>query len=171
MKEVRIFVRVLVLLVLLFLFLAFTGSYGLLQPLFILFTGWFSFLARVLPQVTMNWSGIGMAVVCSALVIGWMHWLCQWFYAHWVRHGSPDGDVRWRWTWTASLYGGVWLLFLAAIGVTGVVHQVGWLAATKEPLYVRSMQRWIRVGDLKATAMGGGLRTRPTMFRVRNTPR
>lgn len=136
MKTGGILVRVLVWSVVLFLFLAFTGGFGLFQPLWILFTGWISFLTRVVPQMTVNWSGIGMGVVCSALLIAGMHWLCQWLYAHWTRQGSDEADTRWRWTWTASLYGGLWLLFLAAMGVTGVVHQVGWLAASKEPLYI-----------------------------------
>lgn len=152
MRGARIFLRVFVLFVLLLLLLDFIGLGGLLQPIWILFAGWIAFLARVVPQITINWSGIGMVVVCSALVIGGMHWLGQWLYAHWVRQGSPDADVRWRWTWTASLYGGLWLLFLAAMGVTGVVHQVGWLAATKEPLYVERYRFSILYAHLQDAA-------------------
>jgi lipid-A-disaccharide synthase-like uncharacterized protein len=136
MKWGRLIFRVFLGLVLLFLLLLMFDARGFLLLAFTLLGGWMKFLLRVLPQVTISWSGIGMVVVCSALVLAAMHWLCQWLYAHWVRHDSATADVRWRWSWTASLYGGVWLLFLAAMGVTGVVHQAGWLAATKEPFYV-----------------------------------
>jgi lipid-A-disaccharide synthase-like uncharacterized protein len=140
MKSGGTLVRVLVWSSVLFFFLLVTGAFGLFHPIVILLFGWISFLARVVPQVTMNWSGIGMVVVCSGLIVAAMHWLCQWLYAHWVRQGSANAPARWRWTWTTSLYGGLWLLFLAAMGVTGVVHQVGWLAASKEPLYVMRNQ-------------------------------
>src|SRR6185295_7061928 len=123
-----------------------------------LLAGWLAFLARVLPQVTISWSGVGMVVVSSALFLVGLQSLCQWLYSHWVRQGSAGAEVSWRWSWTACLYGVVWLLFLAAMGVTGMVHQVGWLAATREPIYVERgtpSRIQLRIAAMESAMFGG----------------
>lgn len=113
---------------LLILFVLILPIFG--KPGFTLLFGWIGFLQRVVPSITVNWNGIGMVVLCSGLIIAATHWLCGWIYAH----NTPQQDSRWRWRWSLSLYAGLWLLFIAAMGVTGFVHQVGWLMSSKEPL-------------------------------------
>lgn len=98
----------------------------LLAPVFVLaFTlaaGWIGFLRRVLPELTWNPAAIGMFVLCSVVALAGIQ-----SFGRWLR-----GDAGWRWKWTLSLYAGLWLLFLTVMGATGVVHQVGWLVASKE---------------------------------------
>lgn len=94
--------------------------------------GWIGFLRRVGPEITLNWSGVGMGLLCSALIIAGIQWLGSGF----ARRPQLERLGRWRWGWSVALYAAVWLLFLAAMGVTGVAHQLGWLARSKEPLYV-----------------------------------
>ena len=98
--------------------------------------GWLEFLKRVGPQVTVNWSGLGMVVVCSTLIVAGLHHLCTWLYRHRLGH-EVTGNNSWRWQWSLSLYALLWLLFLAAIGVTGFVHQLSWLMTSKEPWAVK----------------------------------
>ena len=115
---------------LLILFLPYIVAGGLRLVGTVLF-GWLEFLKRVVPEVTVNWSGVGMVVLCSVLIVGGLHWLCRWFYQH--RSASRQGAGSWRLGWSLALYGFLWLLFLAAMGITGFTHQVGWLVTSKEP--------------------------------------
>jgi hypothetical protein len=101
--------------------------------------GWISFLCRVLPEVSLNWSGIGMVVVCSAVAIGGLHWLCSWLYSHRrASAGEPGATVvsRWSWRWTFALYTGFWILFCIVMGAAGLMREVSWLMASHEPLHV-----------------------------------
>jgi hypothetical protein len=97
--------------------------------------GWLEFLKRVAPQVSLSWSGIGMVVLCSVLIVAGLNSL-----GRWLTRSSPD-NPRWRWSWSVSIYTVLWLLFLAAMGVTGFVHQVAWLARSKEPWTIESTKR------------------------------
>jgi hypothetical protein len=90
-----------------------------------LLTGWVGFLARTLPKVTVNWSGIGMGVLCSAILVGALHTFCKWFAR--ARHGG-----EWKWASTLAIFGLTGALFVATMGITGVVHQIAWLAASDE---------------------------------------
>ena len=83
-----------------------------------------------------------MAIVCSILIVAGMHWLCAWIYKHTAEKEKAE---RWKWQWSLSFYGALWLLFLAAMGITGVVHQVGWLVTSKEPVLVVRRHPWVRI--------------------------
>lgn len=39
------------------------------ELLFCLPTGWFGFLRRTLPEVAVNWHGVGMVGLCSAIIV------------------------------------------------------------------------------------------------------
>lgn len=112
-------------------------GFGGLKVTGTLLFGWIGFLRRVLPAITTNWNGIGMVVVCSVLIVAGMQWLCGWVYTH----NMPAQKHRWRWQWSLSLYAALWLLFVAAMGITGFVHQLGWLISSKEPLIVERKYR------------------------------
>ncbi|MCB1235124.1 MAG: hypothetical protein KDM91_08645 [Verrucomicrobiae bacterium] len=96
------------------------GRYGFLSDFF---TGWYRFIARVLPGVTWNGFGIAHGVVALALAVGGFHYLATVF-------SRPKR--RWRWKWTAGFACAVGLLFGAAISLTGIVRAVGWLS--EEPM-------------------------------------
>ncbi|HYT61332.1 MAG TPA: hypothetical protein VEL06_14245 [Haliangiales bacterium] len=125
-----------VLLIFFVIFLPFLSPL-LTQLVFRLPFGWIAFLGRVLPKVTVNWSGIGMVVASSTLIVVGMQWFCSWVYEQ-VTRAKHQGEARhhWSWRWTFSLYVGLWLLFFAIMGAVGIAHQIGWLLVSKEPVYV-----------------------------------
>ena len=120
---------------------------------FSLIVGWLGFLARVIPAMQVNWSGIGMAVGCSVLIVVGLHSLAVWIFAHVTRTVKQASASSWRWSWSLSLYLGLWLVFMAIMGAVGVVHQVGWLVRSKEPLMVQTTWRGIERIDLPRFAM------------------
>ena len=71
--------------------------------------GWLGFLRRTLPEVTVNWSGIGMVVLCSALILACLHSLL-----------SALTKKRFRLRWSVGIFASVWLLFCLIIAVAGL---------------------------------------------------
>jgi len=135
----------------LFLLLFVLGLFGgmlvpLVEILFKVSFGWVNFLRRVLPEVTLNASAIVFALVCSALLLWGAQWFCGWLYAHHRIRQPADSSwpANWPWRWTVGAYCGLWLLFLAAMSITGVVHQVGWLVRSDKPIIEdrRPRERW-----------------------------
>jgi hypothetical protein len=112
-----------------FFLISITPLVYLLEPLvkagFFLVAGWIWFLARVVPEMQFNWAAIGMFLFCSTLVIGGL----QWFGRTLAEKGGWTWSRRWPW----GIYLGCWILFLAAMGFTGAVHQTGWLINSGEP--------------------------------------
>jgi len=94
-----------------------------------LVAGWATFLVRVGPGVTVSWGGVTIAVVClaglSILAHSFFGWLSR--AIRWPEEG------RWSPRWTASLVGGVVLMFVAGISAAGMGHQAGWLLTSGEP--------------------------------------
>ncbi len=125
-----------------------------LAPVFVLaFTlacGWFGFLRRVLPELSWNPAAIGMFALCSAVTLAGIQ-----SFGRWLR-----GGAGWRWRWTLGLYASLWLLFLTVMGASGVVHQAGWLIASKEPWFgMRNQVRFsgmIAKNDMKNLALLAG---------------
>lgn len=97
--------------------------------------GWFSFLKRMLPNVSISWSGTGMVLLCSALILVGLHSFSAWLFGHAATALNRERGVTWRWSWTVSLYLAVWFLFAAIMGAVGVAHQVGWLVRSSEPMF------------------------------------
>jgi len=103
------------------------------RVIFTLLFGWLTSLRRTVPQVTVNSSAIGFALLCSTLIVPLLHSFCAWLFAH-VRTASPL--QRWKLRWTLSLFAALWLLFGFVMGATGIIHQVGWMAGSDAPLLV-----------------------------------
>lgn len=124
--------------VLLFLaFNVFLVALGFPAPLvripYELVTGWWRFLGRNLSQLTVNWSLIGMALVCSAILVGLGHWLLAAIHRQLRR---PEAvPTSWRWRWTIIGYAGIWLLFAICVGATGLFQHTTWLLQEKKPWY------------------------------------
>ena len=111
------------------------------QLLYRLPWGWIGFLRRTLPEVTINWGGVGWVLLVSGIVLAGLHWLCGWLYAR-VRAGGGDTAParHWPWRWTLATYAGFWLLFSVVMSAAGLVRHVGWLLDFKAPLYVERAQ-------------------------------
>ncbi len=148
-------VRIAVWLLILFLAWMALNSWSLAAPriAFSLIVGWLGFLARVIPAMEVNWSGIGMALVCSVLIVAGLHSLAVWIFGHVTRTLKQTPASNWRWSWSVSLYLGLWLVFMAIMGAVGVAHQVGWLVRAKEPLMVQRKFRGAERIDLQQFAL------------------
>lgn len=112
--------------------------------------GWLGFLERVFPRITTNGDLIGMALVCLMGFLGGSHWFLRWIYRY--RRGMTGGENvgeskageaeavveagDWKLAWTAAINGLLWLSFFIGMSFIGVVHQVGWMAASDEPRVV-----------------------------------
>src|SRR3954469_10093687 len=92
--------------------------------------GWLQFLGRTLPSVTVNWSSVGMVVLCSALMLLVLQRFLSWLYLAFAR-GAERPSV-WRWRWTLALYAFFWILFVIVIGASGVMRHATWLVQFTE---------------------------------------
>lgn len=82
--------------------------------------GWLNFLRRTVPEVTVNWSGIGMVILCSALILLCLHSLL-----------SALTQKSFRVRWSASIFASLWLLFGLIIAVTGLSRTIQFLQNEK----------------------------------------
>ncbi len=97
-----------------------------------LLTGWWRFLHRNIPSVTVNWTLIITGVLCSLVILVMGHLLLRFLSRHFQSLHSER--VRpWPWRRTLSLYCVMWLLFTIAFGAAGVFRHSSWLAAYDGP--------------------------------------
>ena len=111
-----------------FFFITCSGQVWLFQVPYLLVTGWFGFLQRVLPEVTFNWSAIAeTAGVCALLSVG-THLFLRRMWHHLYPH-----DV-WPVRWSVSVVGLLVMLFCATMATVGVGHHLGWLRSGRTPM-------------------------------------
>jgi len=129
---VRIFVALLCAAVLLPSLATSKGSVAVVRALPL---GWLSFLKRTVPEVTINWSGIGMVVLCSVVILACLHSLL-----------SALTQKRFRFRWSVGIFASVWLLFCLIIAVAGLSRTTALLQSEK----------WFQVrltrGDLRSAS-------------------
>ncbi|MDF1754678.1 MAG: hypothetical protein P1U89_17975 [Verrucomicrobiales bacterium] len=119
-KIARVTLYTLGILFLLLFFITLSPALFLELP-FKLITGWFSFLLRVLPQITWNLSMISSSVAMLVVAALGFHFLARSFCPGWKK--------AWSLGWITL--GG--LLFYASISTTGIAHQIAWL--TQKPMF------------------------------------
>ena len=118
------------------------ASYATWEAAVAIVFGWASFIARVLPQVRVYWPTIIMGVTAFSLFTVGLHW----FLAQFRRAETPDGEAlprRWKFRWSAAIVAMVVVAFAAGISLVGIVHQVGWLANSQEPLVGETIDGWL----------------------------
>jgi prepilin-type processing-associated H-X9-DG protein len=95
--------------------------------------GWVAYCVRVLPKVTVAWEGVTTAVVCLALFAFGLHRTLKWLHGEVrkARNGAPGESRSWSIRWTLSIVGLALLMFVVGISATGIVHQAGWLMASR----------------------------------------
>jgi hypothetical protein len=119
-KTVVMFVSAILILILATIVLPSAAFLVLKELLF----GWWSFVDRNVPLITLNWDLLSMAAVCVIGVLALSHWLLRRF-------------AGWRFRSSMALNGLVWLSFFTATAVAGVIEQTRWLrAAEHEPVLV-----------------------------------
>ncbi|HEX8703649.1 MAG TPA: hypothetical protein VF815_32735 [Myxococcaceae bacterium] len=111
------------------------GSFGamwLAEVPIVLATGWISFLARVIPEVSVRPGPVVEAVlVLAALGVG-LHHFMRWL---WPQLRAQEQEPRpWPVRWSVSILSLLVLLFLATMATVGIGHHVGWLASGRAPL-------------------------------------
>jgi hypothetical protein len=114
-----------------------TNIFGMasLDALVALATGWYRFLERTLPRMTWNWDLLGMGLICTALILGGVHWFLSWLHrqrSSAFGNGGDSSSWAWRHTWCGATIVG--LAFFIGSAVVGTVHQIGWLASSPEPI-------------------------------------
>jgi Protein of unknown function (DUF1559) len=113
------------------------GAKWPLESLFYLAAGWALYLYRVVPEMSVSWSGIATAIVCLVLLAVGLHRFLRWLYtARPSVAGTPARE--WPRRWTATILGVVVLMFVAGIAAVGVTHQTAWLMTSPEPIIVPS---------------------------------
>lgn len=102
-----------------------------------LLTGWWGFLQRVIPLVADRVDQLPAFALALAVVIGGLHWFLSWLRRH-QRTVADDGAAKppWRFRWTAAIAGLIATSTLLAMAGIGIIHQTGWMLASKEPVWV-----------------------------------
>lgn len=139
----------------------------IVEPPFVLLFGWIFYLGHVVPQVSVNWDEAGLAGLAIACFTLGAHGFARWLYAALRPEptaGTEPHDANaktascWRLRWTLCGTAVVLLLFVAGTAMVGVVHQVAWLARSKEPMFEFSMEAAKRMSsrnNLKQIGLGG----------------
>lgn len=123
------FVELLIVLVILCVILACAGAVGLVEIPFWLTFGWIPFVWRTVPDMSVSWPAIGMALVTLVLFTGGLHVALPRAVNAFRSVHQP---LTWHPRWTLAIVGVIVLMFVAGIGLVGVTHQVGWLATSGE---------------------------------------
>jgi prepilin-type processing-associated H-X9-DG protein len=141
------------------------GCAGFIVPLDFAVTlvgGWVVYLARVVPQVRIDWSGVAMGVICLILFSVGAHAFLDWLFRQTGESGGVEapGYRHWKPRWTAAAAAVIVLMFVAGLSTAGLAHQVGWLLTSREPLVdggpsVRAAARRVQsTNNLKQIGLG-----------------
>lgn len=126
--------ELLVVILIIALLMALAGSsettYYLTGPYHVV-AGWLYYLTSTLPKVRITWSAIITFLVAAMALIFVSHSFFRWI-------AKQRGASMWRMASTIKVLAIVMLAFAAGICAVGVVHQIGWLASSKEPLREKS---------------------------------
>ena len=105
-----------------------------IRVIFVLASGWMSFLARTVPRIEWNWDLVLMAMLCVTLILLGGQWLLNWLWQATRATRSNASPEHWRWNWTWCGLAALAVFFLVGMAVGGIVHQVGWMASSPEPM-------------------------------------
>jgi len=110
------------------------GASFVLQFAFTLAAGWIFYLIRVVPQLSLNWSGFLTSLICLTAITFGLQWFLSWFYKQTQAKSGNPTPRDWSWSWTLKILAVVVLMFVAGISAIGVTHQTAWLVTSAEPL-------------------------------------
>ena len=145
------------------------GGIGILGPpiemLFFLIAGWMFFLKRTLPLVHFNWGDLSLAGTAVILFIVGTHAFLRSILSQRPQSEAVPNldrlvDLRWHWSFgrTLALTFTVLLAFAAGTSMVGIVHQLTWMATSKEPLVGygsrQAARRISSVNQLRQQALG-----------------
>jgi hypothetical protein len=135
-------------------FLLVTGL-GPTEPLIALAFGWVAFLIRTLPEITWNWDIMGLAVLCVVIILFLSHRLLVWLVSRVAAASGKSWQWHWKWTWCGL--SAVFVFFLVGMSVGGMVHQIGWLMTSREPLYEVKGNAYRSIMDMKQLELASAI--------------
>lgn len=130
--------------ILFLMFLSCILPVSLTMTAWLLLLGWVSYLARVVPQIRVNWSAVGGAIVSlgGVLILGQL--TARWLWRESAVAQSQRGPWRIKWTFAATAI--VLLMFICGLGAVGMTHQAAWIARSEGPVVeIRRNKTAIRV--------------------------
>jgi hypothetical protein len=101
------------------------------ELLFVLPTGWYSFLQRTLPEVRMNWSGIALVLICAGFALALIH-----SSGRALTRGIGNSKSQWPFRRTFAVFVAFCWLFVVVIASSGLFRTAQEVATTREPLFV-----------------------------------
>jgi hypothetical protein len=115
---------------------------------FLLAFGWISFLGRVIPQINADASSAATGAIALLLLLVGLHLFLRWLSAAIAASRTADTAAitdestppAWLLRWTVSIIAIVLMMFVAGVSMVGVIHEVGWLATSPEPIISSSMR-------------------------------
>lgn len=110
-------------------FLLILGAAGPVEIPFYIAFGWIGFITRTIPKISVNIDMILFAGLCLLIVLVIGHQFTLWLVS------SITSKFKWTWKWTFVAVIGVCLPMLVGMSVVGLVHQIGWISSSTEPLY------------------------------------
>ncbi len=146
----RVIVLIVGALVILFIGLIMAGP-GAFDLLVTLCLGWIQFLRRTVPAISWNWDLAGMAILCSGIILLMTHWFLNWLARSIAAARGFAWRWPWRWTWSGLVL--IFVSFLVGMAVGGILHQLGWIAASPESLYEMKSGA-SGVGDMRQLSYG-----------------
>jgi len=107
---------------------------GYVNLILTLIFGWLEFCSRTLPAIDWNWTMIALSGFCLAGIGFGLNRFLKWFACFVAEKRGKSFIWPTRWTWSALAAVGLFLAVGMSVG--GVLHQVGWMAGSKEPMMV-----------------------------------
>jgi hypothetical protein len=105
-----------------------------------LFLGWGLYLRDTLPQISVSWPDVALGVVELVVFLTGLHLLLR----CWMARPGDASAQPWPLARSLALGTAILTLFVAGISVTGLVHQIAWLATSNEPLLDGSIRQAAR---------------------------
>lgn len=109
-----------------------------LQSLYYLSLGWFPFLKRVIPQMTVSVSGLVSALVLLILMAVVIQLLGAFIVRRLQSHNTTVSPKHWQTRWTFALIVIVGISFTGGFAVVGIAHQTSWLVTSDDALIYKS---------------------------------
>jgi hypothetical protein len=100
------------------------------------FAGWAFSLARLLRSVRLDFESLMLPALALVILVAGSHGFARWLHASAGSATNPETAAHWRWRWTLSGFGILFLTLLAIGSGILATHQVFWLSKSSEPWFV-----------------------------------
>lgn len=137
-KKRSLFKYLLAICLILALIIVEAGFFFPIQSLFYLILGWFPFLKRVIPQMTVSVSGLLSALLLFVLMVVVLQLIGAYLVRCWQNTDTTTVPKKWRMLWTFTLIVLVVISFAGGFAVVGVAYQTSWFVTDDDALIYKS---------------------------------